>query len=696
MIKSFLLVVIPVLLLGCKSSKLVKVSTSGKEQLISLTINDQIVSLKITGDENTGAVFFETVKGKTWLQGEPVKIEDDKNHFEGEWNLDGRMISVNISKTPGNYEFSFKAKPDTGISKWGISLASTKDEYFTGLFERTVDGKQQESWKKGIKEALNIRGQEINMLINYTLSLYSPFYISSAGYGLFIKGTWPGHYDMCKTNPNRVKIEFEGPSLSGIIYTSSNPMELVKAHALYTGPTIVPPKWSFLPWRWRDEHSNRKKYYDSTKVEAPYNSMLVEDVLMMKAFDIPCGVYWVDRPWGKGPHGYDDFEWDPERFPEARKMIDWLHHNDMRFVLWIAPWVCGEMRNEAIRKGYSLPGSGPVGGVDSTMIASLDLTNAEGCKWWQEKGLEKMLKQGVDGFKLDRGEEMIPSGKNILLHDGRTAREVYNQYSVLYVKTVNESCRKIHGNDFLIFPRAGYTGSSRYSGFWGGDIGTPPEGLRTCIIAVQRNAINGYPIWGSDIGGYWQGDLDREICARWLAFGCFNPIMEFGPTENRAPWDMKKTPNYDTTLIAIWRLYAKIHTSLLDYTYNLVKQAHQTGMPVVRPLFLEFPKQEQSWNHWESFMYGPDILVSALWEKGKNTQTCYLPADAKWRDAWDNKVYDGGQKIEIQTPMYKIPVFIREGSKVDLGDLNKLYQQSLELAKKRPDLKKLEKEMFKN
>ena len=133
-----------------------------------------------------------------------------------------------------------------------------------------------------------------------------------------------------------------------------------------------------------------------------------------------------------------------------------------------------------------------------------------------------MLKQGVDGFKLDRGEEMIPSRRDILVHDGRTSREVRNEYPVLYVKTVNESCRKIHGDDFMIFPRAGYTGSSRYGGFWGGDIGSPPEGLRAAIIAVQRSAINGYPIWGSDIGGYWQSDLDREICARWLAFGCFN------------------------------------------------------------------------------------------------------------------------------------------------------------------------------
>jgi len=303
-----------------------------------------------------------------------------------------------------------------------------------------------------------------------------------------------------------------------------------------------------------------------------------------------------------------------------------------------------------------------------------------------------MLKQGVDGFKLDRAEELVPETNDIILNDGRTAREVRNQYPVLYVKTVNEACRNIKGDDFVLIPRAGYTGSSKYSGFWGGDIGSAPEGLRSAIIAVQRCAIIGFPVWGSDIGGYWQGDLDREVTARWLAFGCFNPIMEFGPTEDRAPWDMRSEPHYDTELIAIWRLYAKIHEHLADYSYELVKEAHQSGMPAVRPLFLVYPEQKEAWKAWQSYLYGPDILVTALWEKGHTSQNVYLPEGEKWIDAWDRSVvHEGGKTIQIDTPLEKIPIFIREGSDVDLGDLNALYRESLELAKNIPDLTELEK-----
>lgn len=680
------------LIWGCGKNTFITISENLKTGNISFALDSG--NFKIVEDEvsKTGSIFFETETGKNWIKGNPEFISQSKDNFEAKWKFKDREVQIIFKKDTGKYSFSFKAMPDSGILKWGLNIAASENEYFTGLFERTVDGDQKESWKKGIEETLNIRGQKIEMIIRPTLSLYCPFYISSKGYGLFIEGTWPGHYDMCKTRSNLVMIEFEGQSLSGIIYTSDNPAEIVKAHSLHVGPTIVPPKWAFLPWRWRDNHSNNKLYYDKMQVKAPYNSMLVEDILMMKAFDIPCGVYWVDRPWAKGVHGYEDFEWDPVRFPQAKEMVNWLHKNDIRFLLWIAPWVAGNMKSEANTKGYSLPLKARHGNIDSSNAALLDFTNAEACQWWQTNGIEKMLNQGIDGFKLDRSEELVPESMEIFTYDGRTSREVRNEYPVLYVKTVNESCKKIKQDDFVLIPRAGYTGSSKYSGFWGGDIGSPAEGLRAAIIALQKSALIGFPIWGSDIGGYWQGDLDREVCARWLAFGCFNPIMEFGPTEDRAPWDMKNSPAYDTELIAVWRLYAKIHTALQDYSYELAKEANQTGMPPARPLFLEYPDEKDAWIDWQTFKYGPDILISSVWEKGVKSQKCYLPKGVRWINAWNtDEVFEGGTIVETETPFHKIPIFIREGSDISLGNLQKLYEESLVIASVKPDLKELEK-----
>lgn len=680
----FMLVVFLISLSGCK-----------KNNGFVLALKSEALDkpLFIAGDSHAGGggIFYETDDGRFWLPKKPATEVETKDgaiyKFKGD---DGGIGTITLTLRKIGLDYLIRLSASAGsdeVLKWGINIRANADEYFTGLFERTVDGDQKESWKEGVREALNLRGQRVDMVIKPSLGLYAPFYLSSRGYGFFAYGTWPGHFDFCKDNKNLVRIEFEGPEFKFKIYTGKRLADIVKKHALEAGPPLLPPKWVFKPWRWRDENKNRKQYYDGTPVHMPYNSEVVEDVLMMQAYDIPCGVYWVDRPWAKGPDGYDDFQWDPDRFPKAARMIQWLKKRDIRFVLWIAPWVMGDMAKVAVEKGYNLKGQTN----NTDKCALIDFSNAEAVRWWQEKGLAKLLKMGVKGFKLDRSEEIVPESRDIKACDGRAMRQIRNDYPVEYVKAAYEISKKNHGDDFILLARAAYTGSSRYAGFWGGDIASSQEGLRAAIIALLRSAIIGYPIWGSDTGGYWQGDLDREVTARWLAFSCFSPVMEVGPTENRGFWDMKKEPHYDAELIAIWRFYAKLHTRLQDYSYRFAKEAHETGMPIARPLFLVYPKQKEAWQDWQTFLYGSDILVSAIWRKGTTEHTLYLPKGEEWRDAWHpEKIYQGGQKITVHASLYQIPLFIRVTSKVDLGDLNALYAQSLKLARKKPDLSKLE------
>jgi alpha-glucosidase (family GH31 glycosyl hydrolase) len=684
------------LLLGAASAQ-VSIEYQGTRQLVSFKIsNENLREPLIISGEETGGIYYQTDKGKTYLSGEPLQTNSVKGGFYGQWrSRDGRFVEIAIEQDGDSYIIKFSAEPDAGIDKWGLSLGATADEYFTGLFERTVDGDQKLSWQKGIEAALNLHGQSVEMFIKPTLSLYCPFYISSRGYGLFSKGTWPGVYDFCKSaaadksDEQLVKISFEGPSLELRLYTAKTPMKIVRAHSLNVGPTILPPEWAFSCRRWRDNHLNQKTYYDGTEVNAPYNSQLVEDVLMMEALDIPCGVYWVDRPWAVGSYGYDDFEWDRDRLPEPERMINWLGRRNIRFMLWIAPWVSGDMAKVAREKGYNLIGQ-TSNLEDRTLI---DFTNQQAKQWWQNEGLKKLLDEGVAGFKLDRAEELTPSSRDYFAYDGVNTRQNHNDYPVQYVEAVWEIAKQVRGDDFVLMPRAGYTGSSRYGSFWGGDIASPAEGLRAAIIAQQRSAIIGFPIWGSDTGGYWGGELDREVCARWLAFSCFSPIMEVGPTEDRELWDMKGEPHYDAELIAIWRLYAKLHTKLMDYSYACAKEARERGVPIVRPMFLVYPEQEQAWEDWQTYLYGPDILVSPIWKKGTEKHSLYLPANEEWVDAWDTKrVYKGGQKISVDTPLYKMPIFVRKDAEVlkAFSDIEGLYNESLAIAKKKPNIKELE------
>ncbi len=637
--------------------------------------------------------FYETSAGRTLL---PVTIAKGQVILNKRWTNqlrmpDGRMVRIDVQPQGSTFNLALKAEPDSDILKWGLAIISAKNEYYTGLMERVVDGPQRASWEPGLQAAMDLRGQKVDMIIKPTTSVYAPYYLSSQGYAVFVQVNWPGFFDFAATDPERVKIEFEGPSLLLKVYRAGEPAALVQAHALDAGPPFMPPRWMFTPWRWRDEHRQRETYYDGTRVTGPFNSEVMEDVLLMKAFGIPNGVYWIDRPWGVGvPWGYDDFLIDEKRLPNFAEMVKWLEGADTKTVLWIAPFFQGQMAKEAHAKGYTLAGQvRPITGNNYPMV---DLTNPAAKAYWQN-GVGKLLKLGVAGFKLDRAEENIPEEGPYKVFDGRTIRENRNAYPAMYVRAVYDEAVK-HRKDFVLMPRAAYTGSSAYGVFWGGDVGGTQEGLRASIIAVQRSAVMGYPNWGSDTCGYNQQLMEQEVCGRWLGFSAFTPIMEVGPTRNVGFWNLPREPSYDAELIAMWRLYARLHQRLVDYTYSHAQEATRTGMPIVRPLFLVDPRAPEAWKNWWTYLYGRDIVVSPIWEKGKRTQDVYLPAGSSWRNAWEpSKIHRGGQSIQVKAEVHQLPLFVRVGSKVDLGDLNKEWLEAREVAAKRPDLKVLDAEL---
>lgn len=634
-------------------------------------------------------LFYVTPQGRTYL---PPDLNTEAHagttdEMERTWKApDGRIVRLTIAMDGPHFRVQLRAEPAEDVLGWGLQINADAAEYFTGLMERVVDGPQQASWAPGIQAAMNLRGQTVEMILKPTTSVYAPFYVSSRGYALLVQTEWPGFYDFCNADPAYVFVGFEGPTLILRIYTASTPAELVCTHARETGPPVLPPRWLFRPWRWRDEHRHRTTYYDGTPVTGPFNSEMMEDVLMMRAFGIPCGVYWIDRPWGPGRLGYDDFEIDPGRLPHFEESVRWLAEQDIRMVLWIGPFYQGQMATNALQRGWHLPGQPPW----PNNWPLVDFTHPAARAYWQE-GVAKLLRLGVSGFKLDRAEEDIPESGPWRVHDGRSLRQQRNIYPVLYLEAAYEIARQYRKDDFVLMPRAAYTGSTRYGVFWGGDIGGTQEGLRASIIAAQRAAVIGYPFWGSDTCGYNQQLLEQEVCLRWLAFSCFTPIFEVGPTRNVGFWNLPRPPSYDTLLIAAWRLYARLHERLADYSWAAALEAHHTGMPIVRPLFLLDPRAPAAWSNWWTYAYGPDLVVSPVWQKGQREQEVYLPSGHRWRDAWNpQQVYEGGQTITVPTEPHQIPIFLREGSNLELGDLHREWETARRIAEQRPDLKTLD------
>jgi alpha-D-xyloside xylohydrolase len=642
----------------------------------------------LKGKGEAGAIGYQLSGKWTWIQDVPEQMSGE-NEITYSWKTDHGQVVMKTQSIGDDIHLYLSLQNPSGDppEKWMIHIQADSDEYFTGIFERVIDGPQTDSWREGIKTGLNLHGERVEMKLKPTVSAYAPFFISSNHYGLFVRGTWPGWFDFCKTNPDQVEVEFEGSEFKLILYRDPSVAQIVCRHAREAGPSVIPPKWAHGPWRWRDNHFNRESYYDGTPVHAPFNSDLVEDILMMQAYGIPCTAYWIDRPWAQGIRGFDDYEFDPERFPHAQEMIHWVNDKQMEMMIWIAPFVMGKMADVAEENGYFLKSRTR----GNTRQILMDFTNAEACQWWSESGPAKLAKMGIKGFKLDRadGEKLLDS-LNLTTSAGTSYRENYNDYPVQYVRTAYEAVKPVLGDDFILFPRAQYTGSSRYGAMWSGDPWGTPEGLRSVIIGLQRCAVMGYPLWASDTGGYGRR-FNRETCMRWLGFSCFSSVMEVGPNVDRGFWNSPDEPSYDAELIAAWRLYALTRMKLIDLIHELAVESHETGLPIVRPLFLHYPGQLEAWKDWQTYLFGPDILVSAIWEKGKTRHALYLPAGEKWIDAWDQAVYRGGTTIEVDAPMYKIPLFIRKGANIDLGNLNEIYQESLEIAKIRPNLAGLEK-----
>lgn len=622
-------------------------------------------------------------------------MDNQPDHYQALFNTtDGRTAEISLQpRNTGVFDIEYKVLPSGGVLTKGMYFRATEGESYFGLLERVVDGEQKLSWSPRRTEALDLRGQKVEMLVKPTLGIYSPFYVSSQSYGVFVKGTYPGFYDMAATDKRQVSLEFEGESLNISLIPGESPQNVVENYVQQTGLPLLPPEWAFLPFHWRGEHTQEYRFFDGTPNRSPYNVQVVEDILLLEAFDIPIGVYWIDRPWAQGEMGYTDFEWDRKRFPNPEKMIQWLKSKNIRFMLWIAPWVHqGKMLEEAQANNFLIPEAKRItSGEDEEeqdFYQLIDFTNPEAKQWW-EGYLKKVIRQGVAGFKMDRSEEILPENQDIRVADGRTVRQMRNEYPKIYLKAAYDIMQKYRQDDFLLMPRAAYTGSTQYGVFWGGDIQTGEYGLRAALIALQRSAFMGFPFWGSDIGGYWGGPLEHQVVARWLEFGSFCPIMEVGPLNDRAVWNMPYSPSYDQELIAIYRTYATLHQRLANYSYQQAKLAASKGTPFVKPMTMAFPNDPEAKKHWDQYLYGNDILVGIIWQKNKTKFEIYLPK-GQWKDAWSGKIYQGNKTLSIDCPLHKIPIFLKKESDIQLGDINALYEESLELAAEKPNLERLQ------
>jgi alpha-glucosidase (family GH31 glycosyl hydrolase) len=635
--------------------------------------------LAITVSTRKGAIVREVPDGGLYFRrGDssapvPVRAAEPANFRRCALQLratfgDGTTGTVTLQAHADDTVSVALAFEDPTITHWGEQLATSPDERVYGLTERIVDDLSASELTPQPVGTLNRKGERVSMYVRPTISAYAPFYQSSNGYGLFVDGSMPGVYDLGATDPAVLSFEYEidpqGHAGRYFVFAGDHYRQN-DAYSRLTGRPFVPPKKVFLHWRGRDQ----AVIGEPVDVDGvPVNPTVADDLLNYERYDIPVGIYHFDRPWAVGTEGYGTLRFDPARFPDADGMLEVMKRRGWSSQVWVSEWALDERAARAREQGWLAPGS----------ERELDLTNPAAVR-----GLERDLRgflrgsgRLVDGFFVDRSEEIVPSDTDDVYHDGRNGRQVHNAYPVLLQQAVRRALDEARGGDGWAIARAAYSGSARYAMTWGGDthsregvlIPEQPDtgpstdlGLRSVLVSLQRCAFMGMPYWGSDIGGY--SDFgDREVFARWIEVGALSPLMRFHGKGTDAPWDMPTEPKVDQEMIDIYRRYVVLHHALADYQQRLARDAHRTGAPLVRPLVFNYPDDPNVADRWDQWLLGNDLLVAPVWQSGGRSRAVYLPK-GKWVDFWDrSRVVEGPVELTEDVPLGRVPLFVKQGS----------------------------------
>ncbi len=558
-----------------------------------------------------------------------------------------------------------------------LSFDSPPDEGFFGLGERF--------------HAFNQRGTAPDVLLyeqykNQGIHTYIPVpvLLSSRGYALYLKTARFSRFDLAASRPDRWTCTAElgkDEAIAGFVYAADSPLENLHRFCRQVGLPKLPPEWAFGPWMSSNEWNSQAIVMEQVRLAEEHD--IPATVLVIEAWSDENTFYiWNDARYQPKPSDQPltlrDFTFPPEgKWPDPKAMIDELHRRGIRLVLWQIPimkFLGGEQHpqkdiDEAymLRKGYHLrwqDGSPyrvrPFWFHDSLL---LDVTNPEAVDWWMAKRAYLLDELGVDGFKTDGGEHLW--GRDVLFANGMRGDEGQNLYPNLYVGAYHRFACQKRGGDALTFSRAGFTGAQAFPCHWAGDENSTWEAFRASLFAGLSAGLSGIPFWGWDLAGFSGEVPSAELYLRSASMAAFCPIMQYHseyndhrrPLRDRTPWNIAERSGRPE-VIDIYRQFAHLRMRLLPYITAEARHCAETGEPLMRPLFLDWPDDPQAWQVDDQYCFGRALLVAPVLEPGAVERRLYLPA-GEWVDFWDGQLTAGGQWITAAAPLDRIPVYRR-------------------------------------
>ena len=384
----------------------------------------------------------------------------------------------------------------------------------------------------------------------------------------------------------------------------------------------------------------------------------------LRAEGIPCDVFHLDSFWQRA-FMWCDFEWDAARLPNPRRLLAELHKEGFHNCLWINPYVSlqSDLYREGATHGYFL--SRPDGSIYHPIVwsqrtergmglcAIVDFTNPAAAAWYRTK-LTDQLDLGADSFKPDFAEE-IPA--DAVFANGLTGAEMHNPYPLLFQKEVFEATRA-RADRVVAWSRSAAPGVQRYPGHWSGDPECTFVDLANTLRGGLAASMSGLAYWSHDMGGFW-GDPSPELFVRWSQLGFLSALSRFHGATPREPW------RYGDEALRIFRKYALLRSRLVPYLVSYGWQASGDGVPLMRPMVMEFPDDPAGYAFDLQYCLGRELLVSPI-VREDGVVTTYLPR-GRWTDWWTGAVHEGPTTLQRRVPLEELPIYVRDESLVVLG-----------------------------
>lgn len=461
--------------------------------------------------------------------------------------------------------------------------------------------------------------------------------------------------------------------------------DVVSGYRTLTGKSPIMPKWAMGYWQSREKYNTQDEVLSTLKEfrrrQVPIDNIVID------------WLHWPQDSWGS-------HEFDPERFPQPKQMVDSIHAMNGRLMVSVWPkfYTTTEHYKEFADRGWMYLQSvkdslkdwvGP-----GYHYGFYDAYQPEARKLFWQQMYEHYYPLGVDAWWMDASE---PNVRDCTDMDYRKAlcgptalgpsAQYFNAYALMNAEAIYDGQRGVD-NDRRVFllTRSGFAGLQRYStATWSGDIATRWEDMKAQIAAGLNFAVSGIPYWTMDIGGfcvenrYVQGqqvynatgreNADykewRELNTRWYQFGAFCPLFRaHGQYPYREVWNIAPEghPAYRSITY-----YTRLRYRLMPYIYSLAGMTYFRDYTIMRPLVMDFAADHETFDVGDQFMFGPSLLVAPVYQYGARERSVYFPAGTAWYDFYTGRRVDGGQRATVSAPYERIPLYVRQGSILPVG-----------------------------